>query len=524
MTDILFSIINMSGAASIVAVAVIIARLLLKKAPKMFSYLLWAVVFLRLVCPIQWESPASLMPANAEIIPISAVFEPVPHMESSGFIVEEPANRFVANPIPEADPTARANPVPAALAFLAYVWLSGTTVLLSYAVIGYFRLKRRVYDATIECRNIYRTDRVATAFVLGFARPRIYIPLNCDSEQLAYILKHEQVHVKRRDYLIKPLAFIILAVHWFNPVIWISYFLMSKDMEMSCDEAVLRCSADDLRQKYSMLLVNLYTRKPAILSPLAFGEGSYHTMKARINNVMNFKKAPKWAIGACSLFLMIFMVGFTTNSPQGLTAGDTAANTVNSSAPLIVDSAWVDFNDGIYKWPMLASYVTNTGNKNIIYFEQAFMAFDKDGNPLELYWDARGVDQNGGIGNAGSDIIITGISPVSPKTFVYVKTKGEYDHYMENYDYYIKELQPFYGEPERKIMLDMLEKERDAAILEPGETDVSEYSNLFDGWDRRSGTHQAAFILSCIKSVTFEDKTVWSNPDYADWVLQNNEF
>lgn len=329
MTDILISVLNMSAAASIVAVAVIIARLPLTKAPKIFSYALWAVVFLRLVCPVNFESPASLMPTNAEIIPHSFIYESVPRIESGVPVVDVPLNQFIENSLPKANPAASVNPVQVALSIVAYAWLLGIAALLSYAVVGYIRLKRRVYDATIEL-GVFRTDKIATAFVLGLVWPKIYIPLSISGAQLEHILRHEQVHIKRRDYLIKPLAFIILAVHWFNPIVWISYYLMSKDMEMSCDEAVLRSSKGDLRQDYSMSLVKLYTRRPTLLSPLAFGEGSYNNMKARIKNVLNFKKAPRWAVIVCSLALVIFTVGFTTNSPQNMSADALIDNIANN--------------------------------------------------------------------------------------------------------------------------------------------------------------------------------------------------
>lgn len=353
MTDIFISVLNMSAAASVAAVAVIAARLPLTKAPKIFSYALWAVVLLRLVCPVHFESPVSLMPADAEIIPHTLADEPVSYIESGVPLADEPQNRFRENSLPEANPAAGVNPGHVALSVAAYIWLLGIGLLLSYAVAGYIRLKRRVYDATIEGGNVYRTDKTNTAFVLGLVRPKICIPLAVSGAQLEHILKHEQVHIKRRDYLIKPLAFIILAVHWFNPVVWLSYYLMAKDLEMSCDEAVLRSAEGDLRQDYSMSLVKLYTRRPMLLSPLAFGEGSYKNMKARIKNVLNFQKMPRWAVMVCSLALVIFTVGFTTNPPQNMSAdamADTTANNVPAADKETVPNLGIfaSANDGTW--------------------------------------------------------------------------------------------------------------------------------------------------------------------------------
>lgn len=331
MTEILIAILNMSIAASIVAAVVILVRFPLKKAPKIFSYALWAAVFLRLICPFNFESPASLMPTNAEIIPPTIVTAPVPQINSGIPAVDVPVNLFIKGALPQTNPVASVNPVQAALSIGAYIWLCGLVVLVLYAIVGYIRVKRQVYDATLIRDNIFETDKIPTAFVLGFIRPKIYLPTAVKGEQLDFILKHEQVHIRRRDYLIKPFAFLIVAVHWFNPIVWISYYLMSKDIEMSCDEAVLRKSNEDIRQTYSVSLVNLYTRKPGLLSPLAFGEGSYKNMKARIKNVVNFKKTPRWAIVICSFMLVLFMSGFTTNPPQKLTV-DKLSNQFNTTA------------------------------------------------------------------------------------------------------------------------------------------------------------------------------------------------
>lgn len=317
MTEILIAILNMSIAASIVAVAVILVRIPLKKAPKIFSYSLWSIVFLRFICPFNFTSPASLMPTKAEVISPTIVTSTTPQINSGISVVDEPVNLFIERTLPIA--TASINPIQVALTIGAYIWLCGLIVMVFYGIISYIRVKRRVYDATLVQSNIFETDKISTAFVLGFINPKIYLPTAVKGRQIDYILKHEQVHIQRRDYLLKPLAFFILAFHWFNPIVWVSYYFMSKDMEMSCDEAVLRKFDDDIRQDYSTLLINLYTGNPGLLSPLAFGEGSYKNMKVRIKNVLNFKKAPRWATIACSILLVLFTAGFTTNPPQDLT-------------------------------------------------------------------------------------------------------------------------------------------------------------------------------------------------------------
>jgi len=295
----LFSaILNMSITASIVALAVLLMRIPLKKAPKIFSYILWGIVLFRLIFPFSIESIFSLMPNPENIIPQGVIFMQNPTMQAvaqlptdiTGMpLVQESAASFAITPIEIA----------------TYIWLLGFAILLIYAVAGYIGLKQRIRFATLVQDNIYETDQIETPFVLGFIRPKIYFPVaTC---HLDYIVKHEQIHIKRRDYLIKPLAFFIFALHWFNPLMWIAYALMSKDMEMSCDEAVLKSADEDIRRDYSMSLLNLSVKRGSLLSPLAFGESN---VKTRIANVIGFKKTKKWLTVVSSVAVAAFLVGF----------------------------------------------------------------------------------------------------------------------------------------------------------------------------------------------------------------------
>ncbi|MDR2889087.1 MAG: DUF5780 domain-containing protein, partial [Lachnospiraceae bacterium] len=565
MINIFITILNMSAAATIALVAVMIVRQLLSKAPKIFSYVLWSVVFIRLICPVNFESPASLMPANTDIIPrmIGAYMGAPVSLSGSPYIGEnvwsenEPLNWLVGQsitgseqePMPESkpesipmpEPVSESNPAtgagtgPLILSVATYGWLLGIVIMLAYAVIGYIGLKRRVYDATIVSGNVYRTDKIATAFVLGLVRPKIYITSTANGTQLENILRHEQIHIKRRDYLIKPVAFMILAVHWFNPIVWLGYYLLSKDMEMSCDEAVLRSSLDDLRCDYSLSLLKLYTHRSTLISPLAFGEGSYNNMKARIKNVLKFKKTPRWAIIVCLLVVAVFIAGFTTTRPRELIAGEdrsiTGSDTIGvrnegendqppvsdseqeneisapilSQVPLTIESSWVDFDDSDYKWPMHASYVTNTSDQEIINYEQVFAAYDREGNPLLLYWDALGISQNGEVGSVGPGDgygIITGISPVSPKSYLHVSDWDYLEEMMDLYQATYQQLQDDIDQLEEMEMNTELPKEQQEEFqevaqnllelkdetmkqyeetkFEPGETSISSYDNLFD--------------------------------------------
>lgn len=320
MNHLLITVLNMSITAGIAAIAVMLVRILLKNAPKLFSYSLWAVVFLRLICPFSFESAASFMPVNRELIPPATVTDGNPQINSGLTAIDSTVNRLLGHPTPESgdapnvpDADRAILPLQAALTGAAYVWLFGTAVILVYSAAAYIRLKRRIYDATLLYDNIFETDKISTAFVLGLIHPRIYVPSELRQEQLDCVLAHERVHIRRRDYVFKFLAFLALTVHWFNPLVWVSYRLMSEDMEMSCDEAVLRTADSDIRRIYSTSLVSLYARKRELLSPLAFGGGSIRYMKERIKNVLNFKKTSRMAAAAYTLAAALFTAGFVTS-------------------------------------------------------------------------------------------------------------------------------------------------------------------------------------------------------------------
>ncbi|MCL2215586.1 MAG: M56 family metallopeptidase [Defluviitaleaceae bacterium] len=311
MTALFITILNMSITASFVALAVMLARVLLKKAPKIFSYALWSVVLFRLMFPFSIESIFSFMPASPAAIPQDIIYSQAPSVQTGVQLFDIPVNTVINNVLPPVNPTNSVNPIHVFLEVAAYAWLAGFIALLLYAVMGYIGLRRRVRYATLVRGNIFETDKIKTPFVLGFIRPKIYFPLNIGPAQQDYILKHEQTHIKRRDYIIKPFAFIVLALHWFNPVIWISYLLMSKDMEMSCDEAVLRKTNEDIRGDYSASLLSLSVERVSLLNPIAFGESN---VKERVVNVLCFKKTAKWISVVSFIFAAVFLVGFASDT------------------------------------------------------------------------------------------------------------------------------------------------------------------------------------------------------------------
>jgi beta-lactamase regulating signal transducer with metallopeptidase domain len=335
MTSVFITILNMSIAASAVALAVMLVRIPLRKSPKVFSYALWGVVLFRLVFPFSIDAAFSLMPTASNAIPLDIIYSQTPAIQTGILLVDAPINSAINTVVASAnlvaiDPDRNAgvnqgdyapantatggNPIQMALRIAGYIWLAGATIMLIYAVVGYIRLKRRVYYATLIRDNVYESDSIKTPFVLGFLSPKIYMPLGIEQQQYDYILKHEQTHIKRLDYLTKPLAFVVLSLHWFNPVIWVAYILMSKDMEMSCDEAVLKKTDADIRKDYSSSLLDRSIRKADLITPLAFGESN---VKSRIKNVLVFKKPSTWLTIVSFMIVIVFLFTFASNRSSG---------------------------------------------------------------------------------------------------------------------------------------------------------------------------------------------------------------
>lgn len=283
-------ILNMSLGAAWAALLVMAGRLLLRRAPKVFSYALWSVVLFRLVCPVSFTSIFSLMP-RPQTIPQDIVYAARPEIQSGFTFFDQAVNRS----LPPAAPAASINPVQLWLEIGNLVWQAGALLMFLYCVLSYLRFCRKLREATLREGNIWESDRIPTAFVLGFFRPRIYLPLGLGEEEREYILCHEETHIRRMDHLVKPLALLLLCVHWFNPVLWLAYFLMCRDMEMSCDESVMEKLGSGIRKGYSSSLLAVSARQSGLTSPLAFGEND---VKTRIRNILRYKKPAFWVLMA----------------------------------------------------------------------------------------------------------------------------------------------------------------------------------------------------------------------------------
>lgn len=313
-------ILNMSLTASIVIVLVLLARVPLKKAPKIFSYALWVVVLFRLVCPVSFSSEFSMLglfnapPATngtVAYIPADIVHTEYPQVDLPLPAVSEAIN----NNLLQGEEQLVADPLEGLVSMATLLWLLGIAVMLIYSMVSLMQLRRKLIGAVYLRDNIYLADHIPTPFVIGLFHPKIYLPSTISEEEQSYIILHEQTHIRRLDHIVKMIAFLALAIHWFNPLVWVAFVCAVKDMEMSCDERVLKQMGGEIKGAYSTSLLSLATGRRLINgSPLAFGEGN---IKGRIKNVMNFKKPEAWVIAVSVVLVATLTVGFAVNQADG---------------------------------------------------------------------------------------------------------------------------------------------------------------------------------------------------------------
>ncbi len=307
MDKLFLTILNMSLTGSFVIAAIYVARLPLKKAPKIISYCLWAIAGFRLVFPFSIETVFSLIPFKAQTIPTDIGTQPVPRIDSGILFV----NNAVSSILPAAAPAASVNPLQIWTTIGAFIWFVVAAAMIIYGMVSFVILKRKMRKAAQIEANIYEAKYINSPFVLGVFNPGIYLPTGLSGKEKSYVILHEQTHIRRRDHIIKFVAYFILCLHWFNPLVWVAFLLMGADMEMSCDERVLKEMGDEMKKDYSLSLLSLATEYRIISgSPLAFGEGG---IKERIKNVLNFKKTSRVIIVAAVAFVAVLSVGFAVN-------------------------------------------------------------------------------------------------------------------------------------------------------------------------------------------------------------------
>ena len=325
MSEFFLKIVNMSISASWVVVAVLALRFCLKKAPKWVNVLLWGIVAARMVFPFSIESVLSLIP-SAETISPTIMMEQTPSVQTG-----VPALNHVINPVISGSftpvPGASANPLQIWIPVLTGIWLFGIAALFLYSAVSYWRLRRKVCEAVILRGNLYQSEKVCSPFVLGIIKPKIYLPYHMDSRKMDHVIAHEQTHIRRKDHWWKPLGFLLLTIHWFNPLMWFSYVLLCRDIELACDEKVIREMGNEQRADYTQALVACSVNRRLIAAcPLAFGEIG---VKERVKSVMNYKKPAFWIVLASVIVCAVIAVCFLTN-PIGFQF-DVSANTIVSA-------------------------------------------------------------------------------------------------------------------------------------------------------------------------------------------------
>ena len=310
MSVIFLKLLNLSISASWLVLVVLALRLVLKRAPKWVNVLLWGMVALRLMLPFSIESALSLIPSAETLSPEVVQFDPAPTITSGVELIDNAVNPSLSESFAAA-PLASVNPLYVWTYLAGWVWLIGLAAMLLYALVSYLRLRRRV-SASIPLReNIYVCDEVASPFILGILRPRIYLPSALDEAQRGSVLSHERAHLARRDHWWKPLGFALLAVYWFNPLLWLAYTLLCRDIELACDERVL-CGMDagQVKDYSSALLACSVPRRMLAACPLAFGEVG---VGARVKNALRYKKPAFWVVAASVAVCVVVAVCFLTN-------------------------------------------------------------------------------------------------------------------------------------------------------------------------------------------------------------------
>ena len=352
MNELFLKIINMSISASWLVLAVLILRFVLKKAPKWVNVLLWGIVAVRLAFPFSIESAFSLIP-SAETISPSIMMDTVPSVQTGVPAINNVINPVIGSSLAPA-PGASANPLQIWIPILSMIWVAGVAILFVYTAVSYWRLRRKVSEAVILRDNIFQSENVASPFVLGIIKPRIYLPFNMNGQDLEHVVAHEQAHIRRKDHWWKPLGFLLLTIHWFNPLMWLAYVLLCRDIELACDEKVIKELDNEQRADYAQALVVCSVNRRMIAAcPLAFGEIG---VKDRVKSVMNYKKPEFWIIFLAVIACVIVAVCFLTN-PAGTALTKWTIDEVDMSAALSdVRSMTVRYNS--------ESVLCNDGDSN----------------------------------------------------------------------------------------------------------------------------------------------------------------
>lgn len=429
MEPIFLKILNMSITATWLALAVIVLRLLLKKAPKFLTVILWGFVAMRLCFPFSIESVFSLIP-SAEPIPESVFFSQAPEVQSGVPAIDNAVNTFLSGPLAPT-PEESVNPMQVILFVASVVWAAGIVAMLGYTLFSFLQIRKKVRESVRLKENIWICDSVDTPFILGIFDPQIYLPSAMDEQDMAYVIAHEQAHLKRRDHIWKPFGFLLLSVHWFNPVLWIAYVLLCRDIECACDEKVIQENGTGIKKAYSAVLINCSVpRKSISACPLAFGEVA---VKERVKGVLNYKKPAFWIILVALILLIITAVCLLTNPKEKI---DTQGKEDNESNVIATIPSGIGHNT------KKIAFIVDKAETGEVAKDTGIEAFYKDDTYTYSFPSVR------------SDYVIVTFTDGTEKTVKEALEAGEITiAELDTYDIgYIKEVTPALGDPFHHII------------------------------------------------------------------------
>ena len=313
MEAVFLHILNISISAGWFILAVILLRLILKKAPRWITVLAWGLVGIRLICPISLESVLSLIP-SAETVPGDILYSPIPTIQTGFGALNNAVNPIISETFGPSVENG-ANPMQTIVLVASVAWIVGVVLMLGYTMVSYWRLRKRVSEAVLLKDNIWVCDHVDTPFILGIIKPRIYLPSAMVQDDVQYVIAHEKNHLHRKDHWWKPLGFLLLSVYWFNPLVWVGYVLLCRDIEFACDEKVLAELGPEIKKSYSETLINCSIPRRALSAcPLAFGESD---VKQRIQFVLHYKKPGFWVVIGAVVACVAVAICFLTNPKTG---------------------------------------------------------------------------------------------------------------------------------------------------------------------------------------------------------------
>ena len=402
MTSFFLNIVNMSISASWIVLAVLLLRFILKKAPRWIMVLLWGIVAIRLVCPVSIESVVSLIP-SAETVSPEIMLQKTPEIHSGVSMINSVVNPVIAYSFAP-DPAASANPLQIWIPIFSVIWIIGVFGMLLYAAVSYFRVKSKIGTAVLLRNNIFQSDNIPSPFVLGVIKPRIYLPFHISEKDTEHVIAHEEAHLSRKDHLWKPLGFLTLSLHWFNPFVWIGYILLCRDIEIACDEKVVKTLSTEQKADYSEALLSCsVSRKMITACPLAFGEVG---VKSRIKSVLNYKKPTFWIILVAIMASILLAVCFLTN-PKSL---------IDDELSVFLDTQIADHHSDY-------NYSHGFENKNFIAISQEILDVEKDSDQVIVYLWAMYHEYS------NNDGVITLEKAAHVPTVITAKREGKHGHY-----------------------------------------------------------------------------------------------